>query len=145
MSEGRTVMNVVDCASIPESRSAQEASLHRVLIVGAGAGGLELATRLGNTLGKRKKASIAILDKTRIRVWKPHLHEVASGTLDVHVDSIEYIAHARTPLPLSARRDVRPQPRQIYVEAMPDDEGRQLIPPRVLQGTENPRAGFDDR
>src|SRR5271165_4473353 len=94
MSEGRTVMNVVDCASIPESRSAQEASLHRVLIVGAGAGGLELATRLGNTLGKRKKASIAILDKTRIRVWKPHLHEVASGTLDVHVDSIEYIAHA---------------------------------------------------
>jgi NADH dehydrogenase len=29
-------------------------NLHRVVIVGGGAGGLELATKLGNTLGKKK-------------------------------------------------------------------------------------------
>ncbi len=30
--------------------------LHRIVVVGGGAGGLELATRLGRSLGKRKKA-----------------------------------------------------------------------------------------
>jgi NADH dehydrogenase len=29
---------------------------HRIVIVGGGAGGLELATRLGNTLGRRGQA-----------------------------------------------------------------------------------------
>lgn len=68
--------NWSDYANIPESRSVQESSLYRVLI----AGGLELATRLGDTLGKRKRASIALLDKARVHVWKPYLHEIASGT-----------------------------------------------------------------
>jgi NADH dehydrogenase FAD-containing subunit len=88
-------MSQSDFVDIPENRSAQESSMHRVLIVGGGAGGLELATRLGDSLGKREKASISLLDKTRTHVWKPHLHEVASGTLDVDVDSVEYLAHAR--------------------------------------------------
>src|SRR5439155_1305742 len=82
-------------ANIPESQWAHDAALHRVLIVGGGAGGLELATRLGDTLGKQMRASIALLDKSRVHVWKPHLHEVASGTLDVNVDSVEYLPHAR--------------------------------------------------
>jgi len=87
--------------------------MHRVLIVGGGAGGLELATRLGDSLGKWEKASISLLDKTRTHVWKPHLHEVASGTLDIDVDSVEYLAHARrASLPFSPRRHVRPQSRQ---------------------------------
>ena len=34
--------------------------LHRIVVVGGGAGGLELATRLGRTLGKRKKAKITL-------------------------------------------------------------------------------------
>ena len=37
---------------------------HRIVIVGGGAGGLELATRLGRTLGKRKRASIVLVDAT---------------------------------------------------------------------------------
>jgi len=30
--------------------------MHKIVIVGGGAGGLELATRLGDTLGKKKKS-----------------------------------------------------------------------------------------
>ena len=30
--------------------------LHRIVVVGGGAGGLELATQLGRTLGRRKRA-----------------------------------------------------------------------------------------
>src|SRR6476660_5063645 len=128
-------MSVVDYANIPESRSAQEASIHRVLIVGGGAGGLELATRLGDSLGKREKASIALLDKTRTHVWKPHLHEVASGTLDSDVDSVEYLAHARVHqyrFRIGAMCGLNRDKRQIYVEATPDEEGHELIPRRVL-------------
>src|SRR5258707_12635182 len=88
-------MSQSDFVNMPENRSAQESSMHRVLIVGGGAGGLELATPLGDSLGKREKASISLLDKTRTHVWKPHLHEVASGTLDVDVDSVEYLAPGR--------------------------------------------------
>ena len=35
---------------------------HRIIIVGGGAGGLELATRLGKTLGKRGTASVMLVD-----------------------------------------------------------------------------------
>src|SRR5712691_1703622 len=128
-------MSLADFANIPETRSVAEKSLHRVLIVGGGAGGLELATRLGDTLGKREKASISLLDKTRTHVWKPHLHEVASGTLDVDVDSVEYLAHARAHyyrFRIGAMCGLNREKRQVYVEATPDEAGRELIPRRVL-------------
>ncbi len=32
--------------------------LHHIVIIGGGAGGLELATRLGNKIGKRKREKL---------------------------------------------------------------------------------------
>ena len=49
---------------------------HRIVIVGGGAGGLELATRLGKTLGKRRTASVTLVDANLTHIWKPLLHEV---------------------------------------------------------------------
>ncbi|WP_336961001.1 NAD(P)/FAD-dependent oxidoreductase [Acinetobacter pittii] len=69
-------------------------NLHRIVIVGGGAGGLELATRLGNSLGKRRKAEIILIDATLTHIWKPLLHEVASGTLNSYDDELNYFAHA---------------------------------------------------
>lgn len=66
----------------------------RILIVGGGAGGLELATRLGNKLGKKNLAEIVLVDRNKTHIWKPLLHEVATGTLDVEIDQISYRAHA---------------------------------------------------
>ena len=128
-------MSLSDFTDIPENRSAQESSLHRVLIVGGGAGGLELATCLGDTLGKQGKASIALLDRTRTHVWKPHLHEIASGTLEIDVDSVEYLAHARTHhyrFRTGAMCGLNREKHQVYVEPMADEDGQQLVPPRVL-------------
>lgn len=128
-------MSLADFINIPESRSKHDAGLHRILVVGGGAGGLELVTRLGNALGKRGKASITLLDKSRVHVWKPHLHEVASGTLDIHVDSLEYLAHARMHgyrYRLGEMCGLNREKRQVYVSAMGDEEGKQLVPPRVL-------------
>lgn len=66
-----------------------------ILIVGGGAGGLELAVRLGNNLGKKKNAKVTLVNQTFVHVWKPLLHEIAAGTLDSHQDEINYFLLAK--------------------------------------------------
>ena len=65
-----------------------------IVIVGGGAGGLELATRLGDTLGKSARARIVLVDRTPGHFWKPLLHTVASGKCDPQVTQIEFSAQA---------------------------------------------------
>ncbi len=67
---------------------------HRVVIVGGGAGGLELATRLGRTLGRKGQAQITLLDMRMTHLWKPLLHEIACGALDASEDELNYLAQA---------------------------------------------------
>ena len=69
--------------------------MHKIVIVGGGAGGLELATKLGNRLGKRGLAEIILIDKSRTHIWKLLLHEAAAGTLDSAEDQLECLAQAR--------------------------------------------------
>ncbi len=71
-----------------------DAGPHRIVIAGGGAGGLELATRLGDTLGKRGQAKVTLVDRTRSHLWKPLLHEVAAGSLDVDDHELDYLAQA---------------------------------------------------
>jgi len=128
-------MTEIDYDTIPETKSDDDPSLHRVLIAGGGAAGLELATKLGDSLGRRKRASITLLDKSRIHVWKPLLHEVASGSLDSETESLELIAHARWHhyrYRIGAMRGLSRAKRQVYVEPSFDDSGEQVIPPRIL-------------
>lgn len=66
----------------------------RIVVVGGGAGGLELATRLGDTLGRRGKAQVTLVDRARSHLWKPLLHEVAAGSLDVDDHELDYLAQA---------------------------------------------------
>src|SRR5690349_3631086 len=82
-------------ASLPDLvPSAGAAGLHRIVIVGGGAGGLVLATALGHRLGRRGRAQVTLIDKSLTHVWKPLLHEVAAGTLDSHKDDVIYLGHA---------------------------------------------------
>ena len=71
-----------------------DAHPHRIVIVGGGAGGLELATKLGNSLGKRKQAEITLVDKSPTHVWKPLLHQIAAGTSGMLEHELEYLAQA---------------------------------------------------
>ncbi|HEU0201236.1 MAG TPA: NAD(P)/FAD-dependent oxidoreductase [Burkholderiaceae bacterium] len=68
--------------------------MHEIVIVGGGAGGLELATKLGDTLGKRQKARITLIERERAHFWKPHLHEIAAGSMDLGSFETNYIAQA---------------------------------------------------
>jgi NADH dehydrogenase len=120
---------------IAETASSSDPSLHRVLIVGGGAGGLRLTSMLGASLGRRHKASITLLDKSRIHVWKPLLHEIASGSLDSETDSLELIAHARRRhyrYRIGAMVGLNRAVRQVHVAPSLDEDGQTVIPPRVL-------------
>jgi NADH dehydrogenase len=68
--------------------------LHRIVVVGGGAGGLELATRLGDTLGKRRRAEITLIDSARSHLWKPKLHEIAAGSMNAGLHELDYLAQS---------------------------------------------------
>ena len=69
---------------------------HDVVVVGGGAGGLELASRLGRSLGRKSgPRRVMLVDRSVFHIWKPTLHEVAAGTLDSHQEGLSYTVLAR--------------------------------------------------
>jgi len=115
-----------------DSRSA---SLHRIVIVGGGAGGLELATRLGNTLGKRKKALIILVDKWRTHLWKPLLHQVAAGSMDLNDHELDYLYQARWHhfrFHLGRMEGLDRDRKEIHLAPTLDETGREVIPARSV-------------
>jgi NADH dehydrogenase len=113
-----------------------ESDLHHVVVVGGGAGGLELATRLGRTLGKKKRARITLVDLNRTHIWKPLLHEVAAGTFDSYENQVEYIAQATNAhfeYRLGRMERLDRATRTIYLAPTFNDEGEEIIPERSFQ------------
>ncbi|RKG30988.1 NAD(P)/FAD-dependent oxidoreductase [Acinetobacter guerrae] len=118
--------------------SNRDLKLHRIVIVGGGAGGLELATRLGNKLGKRQKAEIILVDAALTHIWKPLLHEVAAGTLNSYEDELNYFAHANQhhfEFFLGHLKDIDRQSKEIILDVLRDEEGKDIAPER--------RIGYD--
>ncbi|MDP3817141.1 NAD(P)/FAD-dependent oxidoreductase [Pseudomonas sp.] len=108
---------------------------HRILIVGGGAGGLELATRLGRTLGKRGQAKVTLVDANLTHIWKPLLHEVAAGSLNSSEDELNYLAQAKWnhfEFQLGRMAGLNRAERQIRLAATQDDNGEELMPEREL-------------
>ena len=109
--------------------------LHHIIVVGGGAGGLELASRLGRKLGKKKKAEITLVDATRTHLWKPLLHEVAAGTLNSYEDELSYLAlgHKNHFTFRVGRMDTLDREKQeISLAPAIDDNGDEFIPRRTF-------------
>lgn len=68
--------------------------MHKIVVVGGGAGGLELVTKLGRKYGRSKNLEITLIDKNRTHIWKPKLHEIAAGSMDFGDHEIDYMAQA---------------------------------------------------
>lgn len=113
-----------------------ENNLHHVIIVGGGAGGLELATKLGDSLGKKKKAMITLIDCTRTHVWKPLLHEIAAGSMDPDRHELEYLAQAHWhnfKFRLGRMDGLDRAKREVSLAPYFDEDGNQVIPSRVFK------------
>src|SRR5947209_16909585 len=108
---------------------------HQVIIVGGGAGGLELATRLGDRLGRKGRAAVTLVDRNETHLWKPLLHEVAAGSMDIHAHQLDYLAQARWhhfTFCCGALESVNRMRREIAVASTVDERGVEVIPRRTL-------------
>ncbi|KDN30443.1 NADH dehydrogenase [Vibrio fortis] len=108
----------------------------KIIVVGGGAGGLELATKLGRTLGRKKRATITLVDRKASHLWKPLLHEVATGSLDEGVDALSYRAHAKNhyfDFQMGSLNDIDRERKVIALSELRDENGELLMPSRELE------------
>lgn len=113
-----------------------ESNLHHVVIVGGGAGGLELATRLGDSLGRKGKAKITLIDKTKTHVWKPLLHEIAAGSMNPDKHELDYLAQAHWhnfKFRLGSMDGLDRAKKEITTAAHHDEDGNEIIPRRSFK------------
>ncbi len=110
--------------------------LHQIVVVGGGAGGLELATQLGKKLGRKGKAGITLIDKARTHIWKPLLHEIAAGSMDVGRHELDYLAQAHW----SGFRyrygeliGLDRAQKLVHLAATSDEDGRPITPERSIR------------
>ena len=116
-------------------KDTDRANAHRIVVVGGGAGGLELATRLGDSLGKSDRAHVTLVDRSRTHLWKPLLHEVAAGSMSIHAHQLDYLAQARWhhfTFSQGGLEGLDRAAREITVAAVQDDEGIEILPVRRL-------------
>ncbi|RWR01895.1 NADH dehydrogenase [[Pantoea] beijingensis] len=110
-------------------------SMKKIVIVGGGAGGLELATQLGHKLGRKQKAEITLVDRNHSHLWKPLLHEVATGSLDEGIDALSYLAHARNhhfQFQLGTLTNLNRDSKTLQLAEIRDAQGELLVPEREL-------------
>ncbi|MGF1805939.1 NAD(P)/FAD-dependent oxidoreductase [Aliivibrio sifiae] len=108
----------------------------KIVIVGGGAGGLELATKFGRTLGRKGRAEVTLVDRKASHLWKPLLHEVATGSLDEGVDAISYRAHAKNhsfDFQMGSLCDINRDRKFITLAEIKDEHGEILIPTREIE------------
>ncbi len=115
--------------------AGKPAAPHRIVIVGGGAGGLELATRLGDTLGKRGQAEVTLVEKNRTHVWKPKLHEIAAGSMDMSDHEVGYLAQGHWhhfKFRIGEMVGLDRERREVLVAPTFDEEGELVTPQRAV-------------
>jgi NADH dehydrogenase len=110
---------------------AANPSAHRIVIVGGGAAGLPLATKLGRRLGRRGRATVTLVDRFPTHLWKPLLHEVAAGRLDADLHDVDYFLMAHWHhfrFRVGAVSGLDRARRELLLAAVLDDDGSEILP-----------------
>ncbi len=105
-------------------------------MAGGGAGGLELATRLGETLGKKQRARIILVEKSRTHLWKPLIHSIAAGSTDPSEEELNLLAQAHWrhfEYRLGEMTGLDRAAKQIRLAATFDGEGHEITPARSVR------------
>lgn len=104
----------------------------QVVVCGGGAGGLELAVKLA----LRGDLAVILVDKNPVHLWKPLLHELASGSLDPSEHEVSYLAlasrHGFT-FAQGALEQLDRGKQVILVGEVTDDDGIAIIPRRHVR------------
>lgn len=116
---------------------AQQDKAARVVIVGGGVAGLEIASALGK-LRDPHTASVTLVDADSAHVWKPMLHTIAAGTRDLAQQQTTYLAQAtdaRFAYQPGAMEGLDRARKEIILSAICAPDGREMVPAR--------RIGYD--
>ncbi len=108
---------------------------HCIVVVGGGAAGLELVTQLGNRLGRRGRAEIVLVEKSRTHLWKPLLHSVAAGSIDPGELELNYLAQAHWHgfrFRFGEMIGLDRKEKKVRLAVTRDEEGREITPPRAI-------------
>ncbi|MGZ8350282.1 MAG: NAD(P)/FAD-dependent oxidoreductase, partial [Allosphingosinicella sp.] len=101
----------------------------KIVIVGGGVAGLELARRLGAKYG-RLRHNIVLIERNPTHIWKPLLHEVAAGSLDANLDELDYRSHCHRwgyRFALGTLEALDRQSQTIRIAPLLDDDGSLLV------------------
>ena len=84
---------------------------------------------------KRKKAKITLVDANLTHIWKPLLHEVATGSLNSTDNELNYVAQAKWnhfEFQIGRFSGIDRSAKVIELSATVDEKGHQLVPARSL-------------
>jgi NADH dehydrogenase len=105
---------------------------HHIVVVGGGASGLELVTRLGKTLARKGHIRVTLVERSRTHLWKPLLHAVAAGSMDPGEHEVNLLAQAHWNhfgYRLGEMTGLDRDRKQVLLAAVHDEEGREITPP----------------
>ena len=106
------------------------------VIIGGGAGGLELASKLGRALGRKNgPEKVLLIDRSPFHIWKPTLHEVAAGTLNPQQEGLSYSILARSnhfSFVLGELVKFQPENKTLSLQAVYHENGEMIIPERLI-------------
>jgi NADH dehydrogenase len=127
-------MNSLPPATATEAESTTTAKQpYRIVIVGGGAGGLELATQLGNKIGRSGKVEVTLVDRARTHIWKPLLHEIAAGSMDTGRHELPYQAQGHWHgfrYRYGEMIGLDRAGKRVHLAATFDEDGREITPDR---------------
>lgn len=110
-------------------------TMKSIVIVGGGAGGLELVVGLAKKYRKNKLYKVILVDKEKTHIWKPHLHEIASGLLSKHTEQLDYLHLANKfcfEFVWGEMCELNKETKTITLKPKCNNEGSEIIPERKI-------------
>ena len=110
----------------------------RIIVIGGGAGGLELAVKLARRTRRRAAVGVTLVDKNPTHIWKPLFHEVATGSMNSYHDEASYRMLARKhgfDFVLGRVTDIDTEARRATLAPLEDEAGNLILAGRTLAYT----------
>jgi len=107
----------------------------RIIVIGGGAGGLELVVRLARKFKRDEDVEVFLVDRNPTHVWKPLFHEVATGSMNSSQDETSYRMLARKyrfRFALGEAVGIDLEQRRVALAAVLDENGAEMMPARSL-------------
>ena len=127
----------IDIGSVAAARKPARQQItsvrERIVVIGGGAGGLELVVKLARKLRRDSTTEVVLIDKNPTHIWKPLFHEVATGSMNSHHDEASYRMLARKhgfQFLLGRVRRIDTDRRVIGIDRVTDDAGQEMLPER---------------